>query len=92
MTKRINYSETADGTAQDAKDAIDQLETDVSNGDIDGYNVEYRSDVGAVEVVLWRDETVDNLPSAYSDVDSALSNLPISLPAATDAAPAENRP
>ena len=41
---------------------------------------------------VWRDvATVDDLPTAYDDVDAALSNLPVALSSATDDAPVVNR-
>jgi len=91
MTKRIDFEQTVDGTAQDAKDSIDTLETQRSNGNVSDFSVEYRADVDAVNIHVWRDvSTVDDLPTAYDDVDAALSNLPVALSSATDDAPVVN--
>lgn len=92
MSKRIDYTEATDGTAQDAKDTIDTLATERENGNITDYSVEFRADVGVVQVHVWRDvSTTDDLPTGYDAVDAALSNAPVDLPSAADRASAQNR-
>jgi len=92
MTKRINYTETVDGDAQDAKDTIDALASERSAGNITDFSVEFRADVGAVSVRVWHDvDTTDDLPAGFDAVDLALSNCPVTLPDAATNAPVNNR-
>jgi len=92
MSKQIDYTATIDATAQNAKDTIDTLASERSAGNITDYSVEYRADVGAVEVHVWLDvATTDELPAGFDSVDTALSNCPVTLPDAPLNAPVHNR-
>ncbi|QAU14532.1 hypothetical protein EKH57_17800 (plasmid) [Halorubrum sp. BOL3-1] len=86
--KQLYYDVTVECTSSAARDTIDTLASEKSDGHISGYTIEYRDNEGELKLHIWHDiPDGDNLDTHYDKVNTVLSKLPVSVPLEAEDSP-----